>query len=120
VADRIVRPFDTAFMRGRNIFEGVIILHEFIHELERKKLYGIILKLDFEMAYGRVNEKFLRQAMRMKGFSPSWCAWIHTIVSGGHVRVKVNDGVGPVLVLSKAFIEGTLCRQYYSILLLIY
>jgi hypothetical protein len=32
--------------------------------------------------------------MRMKGFSPSWCAWIHTIVSRGHVRVKANDGVG--------------------------
>ncbi|KAL5663641.1 hypothetical protein ACJX0J_023749 [Zea mays] len=29
-----------------------------------------------------------KQAMRMKGFSPSWCAWIQKIVSGGHVGVK--------------------------------
>jgi hypothetical protein len=81
VADRIVRPSQTAFMRGRNILEGVIILHESIHELQRKKLDEIILMLDFEKAYDKVNWKFLQQAMHIKGFSPSWCAWIHTIVS---------------------------------------
>jgi hypothetical protein len=58
-------------MRGRNILEGVIILHESIHELQSKKIDGIILKLDFEKAYDKVNWKFLQQAMRMKGFSPS-------------------------------------------------
>jgi hypothetical protein len=95
VADKIVSPSQAAFMPGRNIHEGVIILHGSIHELQRKKLDGVILKLDFEKAYDKVKWKFLQQAMHMKGFSPSWCAWIHTIVSGGHVRVKVNDGRGP-------------------------
>jgi hypothetical protein len=43
VADRIVSPSQTAFMPGRNILEGVIILHESIQELQRKKLDGVIL-----------------------------------------------------------------------------
>jgi hypothetical protein len=54
VADRIVSPSETVFMPGRNILEGVIILHESIHELQRKKLDGVILKLDFEKAYDKV------------------------------------------------------------------
>ncbi|KAL5660028.1 hypothetical protein ACJX0J_027153 [Zea mays] len=33
-------PSQTAFMRGRNILEGVVILHETIHELHRKKPNG--------------------------------------------------------------------------------
>jgi hypothetical protein len=37
VADRIVCPSHTAFMRVQSILEGVIILHESIHELQRKK-----------------------------------------------------------------------------------
>jgi hypothetical protein len=78
VADIIVRPSQTAFMPDRNILEGVIILHKSIHELQRKKLDGVILKLDFEKAYDKVKWKFLQQAMHMKGFSPSWCAWIQT------------------------------------------
>ena len=36
VAKIVVRPTQTAFMSGRNIMEGVIILHETIHELHTK------------------------------------------------------------------------------------
>jgi hypothetical protein len=38
VADRIIKPSQTAFMPGRNILEGVIVLHESLHELHRKKI----------------------------------------------------------------------------------
>ena len=40
-----------AFMPGRNIIEGVVILHEAIHELRRRKMDGVNLKLDFEKTY---------------------------------------------------------------------
>jgi hypothetical protein len=35
--------------------EGVIVLHETLHEMHRKKQSGIILKLDFEKAYDKLN-----------------------------------------------------------------
>ena len=54
VANHIVSPSQTAFMRGRNILEGVMILHETIHELHRKNLSGVIFKIDFEKAYDKV------------------------------------------------------------------
>jgi hypothetical protein len=37
VADKIINPSQTAFMPGRNILEGVIVLHKTIHEIHRKK-----------------------------------------------------------------------------------
>lgn len=37
VAYKIINPSQTDFMPGRNIREGVIVLHETIHELHRKK-----------------------------------------------------------------------------------
>ena len=40
VADKIMRQSQTAFMSGRNILEVVVILHETIHELHRKKTRG--------------------------------------------------------------------------------
>jgi hypothetical protein len=54
VADVVVRPSQTAFMQGRNILDGVVTLHETVHELHSKKLNGVILKLDFEKAYDKV------------------------------------------------------------------
>ena len=65
VADKVVRQSQTAFMTGRNILEGVVILHETIHELHRKKMSGVVLKLDFEKAYDKVNWVFVQQALRL-------------------------------------------------------
>ena len=33
VADHVVRPTQTAFMQGKNILDGVVILHETVHEM---------------------------------------------------------------------------------------
>jgi hypothetical protein len=70
VADHLIIPTQTTFMRGRNILEGVVILHETVHELHRKKQNGVIFKIDFEKAYDKVRWSFLLQTLRMKGFSP--------------------------------------------------
>jgi hypothetical protein len=43
VVDRIIKHSHTTFMAARNILEGVIMLHETIHELHKKNLDGIIL-----------------------------------------------------------------------------
>jgi hypothetical protein len=94
VADHVVRPSQTAFMQGRNILDGVVILHEAVHELHTKKLNGVILKLDFEKAYDKVKRSFLQQTLRMKGFSPDWRTLINDFVSGGSVAIRVNDDIG--------------------------
>jgi hypothetical protein len=48
--------------------EGVVMLHETIHELHRKKMSGVILKLNFEKAYDKVNWNFLQQTLWIKSF----------------------------------------------------
>jgi hypothetical protein len=44
VAHKVINPTQTAFMPGRNIMEGVIILHETLHEMHRKKQSGVVFK----------------------------------------------------------------------------
>jgi hypothetical protein len=73
VAQKVVSPTQTAFLPGRNIMEGVVILHETIHELHTRKRDGVIFKIGFEKAYDKVKWSFLQQTLRMKGFSPKWC-----------------------------------------------
>jgi hypothetical protein len=51
IATKLVNPSQMAFIPGRSIMEGVVMLHETIHEIHRKKMRGVILKLDFEKAY---------------------------------------------------------------------
>jgi hypothetical protein len=55
VASKMIRPSQSALLPGRNILEGVVVLHETLHELLRKKQKGLILKLDFKKTYDKVN-----------------------------------------------------------------
>jgi mannosylglycoprotein endo-beta-mannosidase len=81
-------------MPGRHILEGVVVLHETIHELHSKKLDGVLFKIDFEKAYDKVKWPFLQQVLRMKGFNNIWCERIRSFVEKGSVGIKVNDDVG--------------------------
>jgi hypothetical protein len=101
VADNIISPSQTAFMRGRNILEGVVILHETVHELHRKNQSGVIFKIDFEKAYDKVRWNFLIQTLRLKGFSNKWIDWIKSFILGGSVAINVNDEVGPYFQTKK-------------------
>ena len=72
VADKVIRPTQSTFMPGRYILDGVVILHEILHELHKNKINGVILKLDFEKAYDKVKWSFLQQMLKMKGFPEKW------------------------------------------------
>jgi hypothetical protein len=70
VVDKLISQSQTVFVPGQNIMEGVVIPHEIIHELHRKKMNEVILKLDFEkhmIRWNRVlttnikNERLLRK-----------------------------------------------------------
>jgi hypothetical protein len=94
VANKVISPTQSAFLPGRNIMEGVVVLHETLHELHRRQLDGVVFKIDFEKAYDKVKWPFVRQTLRMKGFDDKWCAWVDTIMKKGHVAIKVNNCTG--------------------------
>lgn len=81
--------------------EGVVILHETMHELHRKKQSGVIFKSDFEKVYNKVKWSFVQQTLRMKGFFDTWCSWIDTIISRGQVAIKINDQLIRVIFSNK-------------------
>jgi hypothetical protein len=83
VAQKVISPTQTTFILGRNIMEGVVILHETMHELHHKDKSGVIFKIDFEKAYDKVKWSFVQQTLRMlrmKGFSPKCCEWIASFI----------------------------------------
>jgi len=108
VADHLISPTQTTFMRGQNILEGVVVLHETIHELHRKNLSGVIFKIDFEKTYDKVKWNFLLQTLRLRGFSPKWIEWIKSFISGGSVAINANEEIGPYFQTKKGLRQGDL------------
>jgi hypothetical protein len=64
LAKKLISPKQTTFIKGRYIVDGAVMLHEIVHELHRKKMQGVILKIDFEKAYDNVRWDFVDEVMK--------------------------------------------------------
>lgn len=94
IIDKLISPNQTAFIPGRYILDGVVVIHEVMHEIVRQKQSGIILKLDFEKAYDKVSWHFLQEVMHRKRFCERWTDWVMRTVCGGRVAVNLNGELG--------------------------
>jgi hypothetical protein len=83
-----------------------VVAHEIIHEIARKKESGIILKLDYEKAYDRVNWAFLLEVLKTRGFSEKWTSWVMKLTHGGSVCVRLNDENDPYFNVGKGLRQG--------------
>jgi hypothetical protein len=64
--NKLISSCQTAFIKERNIMDGVMSLHEILHEAKRKKQQGVVLKLDFEKAYDKVDWDYLMKCISQK------------------------------------------------------
>jgi hypothetical protein len=71
-ANKLISLAQTAFIPGRFILEGIIMLHEVLHYLRVHHQQGIILKLDFEKTYDKVQWSFMMEVLRRKNFPAKW------------------------------------------------
>ena len=106
MADKKILNTQSAFLKGRNIMNGVLALHKILHESKRNYEVGIVLKLDFEKAYDKVSWAFFLDVLKPSGFSNTRGSWIQKVVTGGTVSVKLNDVTGPYFVSSKGVRQG--------------
>jgi hypothetical protein len=72
IASKYIAINQTAFIPDRNIHDGVVALHEILHDLKANKKLGIVIKLDFEKTYDKIHWKFLFEVLQRKGFSEAW------------------------------------------------
>lgn len=94
VAHRIIDRSQSAFIKGRCLHEGALALHEIVHELHVRKQKGLLLKLDFEKAYDRVNWDFMQEILLRKGFSAMMVHRLMQLVRGGQTAINVNGEIG--------------------------
>jgi Reverse transcriptase (RNA-dependent DNA polymerase) len=72
IVDRLIRPNQLAFLKGRNILDAVVTAHEIHHHVKLTKEQGLLLKLDFEKDFDNVDWSYLLSIFQQRGFSPVW------------------------------------------------
>jgi hypothetical protein len=68
----------------------VVVWHEVLHELKFQKNPRVVITLDFEKAYDKIQWGFLEEVLRKKGLSETWISWIRRVVQTGKVCININ------------------------------
>ena len=55
ILQRLVASNQSAFLKGGYILESVVTAHEVLHSIDSSKRQGLVLKLDYEKAFDKVN-----------------------------------------------------------------
>ncbi|XP_060968612.1 uncharacterized protein LOC115704452 [Cannabis sativa] len=92
VIDRLVSPYQSAFIPGRWIAECSIMAQEVLHSFKRKKgKQGVMAtKTDMSKAYDRLEWSFLFRVLKANGFSDQVCSIIMGCVTSVSYSVLLN------------------------------
>ena len=56
------------FVEGRQITDGIILVHEILYYVNTKKILGMMVKLDIAKAYDKIRWQFMRIMLTTYGF----------------------------------------------------
>ena len=106
VISGLIGEVQTAFISGRNIFDGVLVANEIIDWWKKRGKKGVIIKLDFEKAYDSVNWDYLLDLMFKFGFGHKWVGWIRECISTAKLSVLVNGSPTEQFCAGKGLRQG--------------
>jgi alpha-N-acetylglucosamine transferase len=76
VLNLIILPYQNAFIKNKDIIDGVYTLHEVLHESTQKK-QGVVSRLILKKT---VSWDVLFGCLHKCGVNATWCGWIKSIV----------------------------------------
>jgi hypothetical protein len=112
----IIRPNQTGFVEGRSILDNVFMVQETLGWAEESNQDLVLLLLDFEKTFDKIEWDFLFKALDKLGFSPTWVRWVASLYQYATSAIKVNGVADPNFQLAKSVRQGCPLAPYLFIL----
>jgi hypothetical protein len=106
VMDDVISNTQSAFIKGRQLVDGVVVVNEVIDFAKKSKKECLIFKVDFEKAYDSVDWGFLDYMLRRFGFGDMWCDWMKACVCSGNMSVLVNGSPTEEISIQRGLKQG--------------
>ncbi|XP_026383952.1 uncharacterized protein LOC113279473 [Papaver somniferum] len=103
---RIIPQQQSAFVKKRQILDGVLIANELIDSRLRSGKSGILCKIDFEKSFDHVNWDFLEEIFILMGFGDKWRRWIRCCVEYVKFSVLINGSATGFFISKKGIRQG--------------
>ncbi|XP_071939796.1 uncharacterized protein [Coffea arabica] len=107
VLPALVAPWQTGFVPGRGITDNILLTQELVADFDRRLRHpNLMLKLDMEKAYDRVEWPFLLFMLRNFGFEEQVVDIIFRLVSNNWFSVLVNGEAAGFFKSSRGLRQG--------------
>ena len=106
VIGSIISDSQSAFIKGRQILDGILVANEVVDEARKCKKELILFKVDFEKAYDSIDWNYLDEVMLKMGFPVLWCKWIKKCIGTATTSVLVNGSPTNEFTLGKGLRQG--------------
>jgi hypothetical protein len=96
VMTKLVHPNQYGFIRGRTIQDCLAWAFQFLHTFQFLHIYHhskkeiVILKLDIEKAFDKIEHQFILEVLLHKGFPNKWIIWIEMLLKSGSMAYQVK------------------------------
>jgi len=95
-----------AFLKGRNLIDGVLVVNELVDFAKKAKTECLILKVDFEKAHDSVDWDFLEYMLVRVGLCAKWVRWTKACVFGGSMSILVNGSPTEEINIQRGLKQG--------------
>ena len=106
VLDSIVDPDQTCSIPGWSISSNLVMLRDTLDYIELTNETDLLVSLDQEKAFDRVNHTFLMDLLKHFGFGPDFCHWIETFYSGANMSIILNGSLTEPIPLHHGVRQG--------------
>ncbi|GKG25752.1 RNA-directed DNA polymerase, eukaryota, reverse transcriptase zinc-binding domain protein, partial [Tanacetum coccineum] len=90
VLDKLVSLTQSAFVSGRHIQDGPLMVSEIIEWYKKRNKKLMIFKVDFEKAFDSVSWNYLDFILSQTGFGDLWRSWIRACLNSVRTSILVN------------------------------
>jgi Reverse transcriptase (RNA-dependent DNA polymerase) len=88
---QLVDPSQTVFLQGRYILDKILVAHEIIHYSKVHKEKDLVLIVNFEKAYNKVNWNFIKEILLERGFDIPWVIWVKNLMHDAQTCININE-----------------------------
>jgi hypothetical protein len=92
----VIRPNQTSFIEGRNILNNNFLVEEALVWAAKSDQDFVLLLLNFEKTFDKIEWGFLFPTLSKLGFCPTWIQWISSLYWLASSSIKVNKEPGKV------------------------
>ena len=114
VIQTLIHKNQYGFIQSRTVQDCVAWALEYLHLCRKSNKQLLILKLDFEKAFDKVEHSAMLNIMQHRGFGPKWLQWMSMIFSSGTSSVLLNGVPRKVLHCRRGVRQGD-CNEHGTI-----